>query len=88
MRAFFFGVDTLRVQCIAGDTQTALGATQLPAVLAAIIKDALRCLRVPDASHLPALYETLRVGANICVDHGATWHLYPQLVANTLRRRE
>ncbi|KAI9459464.1 hypothetical protein BJY52DRAFT_1265847 [Lactarius psammicola] len=51
------------------DTQTALGATQLPAVLAAIIKDALRCLRVPDASHLPALYETLRVGANICVDH-------------------
>ncbi|KAI9446202.1 hypothetical protein H4582DRAFT_2164133 [Lactarius indigo] len=51
------------------DTQTALGATQLPAVLTAIIKDALRCLRVPDASHLPALYETLRVGANICVDH-------------------
>ncbi|KAH9001031.1 hypothetical protein EDB92DRAFT_2078658 [Lactarius akahatsu] len=51
------------------DTQTALGTTQLPAVLAAIIKDALRCLRVPDASHLPALYETLRVGANICVDH-------------------
>lgn len=51
------------------DTQTALGATQLPVVLAAIIKDALRCLRVPDVSHLPALYETLRVGANVCVDH-------------------
>lgn len=51
------------------DTQTALGKTELPAVLAAIVKDALRCLRVPDVSHLPALYETLRVGANICVDH-------------------
>jgi hypothetical protein len=51
------------------DTQTALGATELPAVLAAIIKDALRGLRVPDVSHLPALYEALRVGANVCVDH-------------------
>jgi len=46
-----------------------LGATELPAVLAAIIKDALRGLRVPDVSHLPALYEALRVGANVCVDH-------------------
>jgi hypothetical protein len=68
---------------IAGDTQTALGATELPTVLSAIIKDALRCLRVPDASHLPALYETLRVGANFCVDHGATRHLHSHLVAET-----
>ncbi|KAF8266452.1 hypothetical protein EI94DRAFT_1830630 [Lactarius quietus] len=59
--------DSLRVK--SSDTQTALGATELPTVLAAIVKDALRCLRVPDVSHLPALYETLRVGANICVDH-------------------
>ncbi|KAI0293104.1 hypothetical protein BC826DRAFT_1016962 [Russula brevipes] len=51
------------------DTQAALGGTQLPDVLAAIVKDALRGLRVPDVSHLPALYETLRVGANVCVDH-------------------
>ncbi|KAI9508276.1 hypothetical protein F5148DRAFT_1197562 [Russula earlei] len=51
------------------DTQTALGGAQLPAVLTAIIKDALRGLRVPDVSHLPALYEILRVGANVCVDH-------------------
>ncbi|KAI0256929.1 hypothetical protein BJV78DRAFT_1168039 [Lactifluus subvellereus] len=51
------------------DTQTALGGTQLPTVLAAIVNDTLRGLRVPDVSHLSALYETLRVGANICVDH-------------------
>jgi len=44
----------------------------LPAVLTAILKDALRGLRVPDVSHLPALYEVLRVGANLCVDHGVT----------------
>lgn len=50
-------------------TQTALGNTELPAVLAAIVKDVLRGLRVPDVSHLPALYEVLRVGANVCVDH-------------------
>lgn len=65
------------LKTIAGDTQTELGTTELPTVLAAIVKDALRCLRVPDVSHLPALYETLRVGANICVDHGATQRLHP-----------
>ncbi len=58
-------------RCLADDTQTALGNTELPAVLAAIVKDVLRGLRVPDVSHLPALYEVLRVGANVCVDHGA-----------------
>lgn len=59
-------------QILADDTQTALGDSELPAVLAAIVKDVLRGLRVPDVSHLPALYEVLRVGANVCVDHGAT----------------
>ena len=73
MRAFCFALNLLEPrQPIAGDTQTALGGTQLPAVLAAIVNDALRGLRVPDVSHLSALYETLRVGANVCVDHGAT----------------
>ncbi|KAI0273370.1 hypothetical protein BC834DRAFT_853485 [Gloeopeniophorella convolvens] len=51
------------------DTQTTLGNTQLPATLAAITEDALRGPRVPDASYLPALFETLRIGANLCVDH-------------------
>jgi hypothetical protein len=38
---------------------------------------------VPDVSHLPALYETLRVGANVCVDHGATWHPFHSQVPTT-----
>lgn len=76
-------------QRIVDDTQTALGATQLPAVLAAIVNDTLRGLRVPDVSHLPALYETLRVGANLCVDHGATnLSSIPKRVVLTLYRQK
>ena len=81
---------SLLLKTIAGDTQTELGATELPTVLAAIVKDALRCLRVPDISHLPALYETLRVGANICVDHGAIQrlhHLNPLLIPSVDENR-
>jgi hypothetical protein len=36
---------------------------------------------VPDVSRLPALFETLRVGANICIDHGIiSLFVLPRLV--------
>jgi hypothetical protein len=77
------------IKCTADDTQTALGATQLPVVLAAIVKDALLGLRVPDVSRLPALFETLRVGANICIDHGiANLFILSRLVLNLHRRKQ
>jgi len=61
-------------QCVADDTQTALGGTQPPAVLAVIVEDIIQGLQVPDVSHLPTLYRTLHIGANVCIDHGASWH--------------
>jgi hypothetical protein len=86
--SFAYTLPGLR-KSVADDTQTALGATQLPVVLAAIVKDALLGLRVPDVSRLPALFETLRVGANICIDHGIiTLLILPRLVLTLHRRKQ
>ncbi|KAI0030744.1 hypothetical protein K488DRAFT_87473 [Vararia minispora EC-137] len=51
------------------DNQSGLGATQLPAALTTLIKGSLDGRSTPRAETLSAVYETLRVAANLCMDH-------------------
>ena len=56
---------------IAVDDKTALGASNLPTILAVLLGPATNRHNGP-ASYLAAAYELLRVGANLCSDHGET----------------
>lgn len=53
------------------DNQTALGQGGVPNALNAVAKAALSSSATPKSEYLPALYEVLRVAANLCMDHGA-----------------
>ncbi|KAH7930821.1 hypothetical protein BV22DRAFT_1101534 [Leucogyrophana mollusca] len=59
----------LRVRDTPEDNHTALGKTQLPQVLTSLLTSALNGSSVPDADHTTPVYEILRVGANLCVEH-------------------
>lgn len=52
------------------DNHTALGRTQLPQTLTALLKDALKDSDINSISHPAAVFELLRIGANLCMDHG------------------
>ncbi|CCL99147.1 uncharacterized protein FIBRA_01162 [Fibroporia radiculosa] len=60
--------DDLRIKDV--DQQTALGKTLLPQTLNSLLKVAINGAAVPDSACKPAIYEILRVAANLCMDHG------------------
>ncbi|KAI0637070.1 hypothetical protein C8Q77DRAFT_1095851 [Trametes polyzona] len=54
------------------EQQTALGKTLLPQTLTSLLKDAVSGANLqsgPDATCKPAIFELLRVAANLCMDH-------------------
>ena len=54
------------------ERQTALGKTLLPQTLTSLLKGATDGAALPKPTQKPAIYELLRVGANLCMDHGAS----------------
>ncbi|KAJ6502596.1 hypothetical protein C8R45DRAFT_977130 [Mycena sanguinolenta] len=51
------------------DNHTALGQTSLPQALATLLAAALHGASIPALPHIPAVFELLRVSANLCMDH-------------------
>ncbi|EKM55405.1 uncharacterized protein PHACADRAFT_256013 [Phanerochaete carnosa HHB-10118-sp] len=51
------------------DQQTALGKTLLPQTLTSLLKSATDGAALPKLPQKPAIFELLRVGANLCMDH-------------------
>ncbi|KAI0781039.1 hypothetical protein BD413DRAFT_463594 [Trametes elegans] len=51
------------------EQQTALGQTLLPQTLTSLLKSAISVKQDAGAAAKPAIYELLRVAANICMDH-------------------
>jgi hypothetical protein len=52
------------------DNHTALGKTLLPQTLTSLLKAALGGASIPDETRTSAVFEVLRVSANLCMDHG------------------
>lgn len=52
------------------DYPTSLGVTTLPQDLTSLLAAALNGASIPDDSRAPSVLEILRVGANLCVNHG------------------
>ena len=52
------------------EQQTALGQTLLPQTLNGLLKGATAGASAPDHGRKQAIYEILRIGANLCRDHG------------------
>lgn len=52
------------------EQQTALGQTLLPQTLTSLLKGALNDSQSSGAVCKPAIFELLRVAANLCMDHG------------------
>jgi hypothetical protein len=52
------------------DNHTTLGKTLLPQNLTTLLTSALNGTVIPDAGRTAPVFEILRVGANLCVEHG------------------
>lgn len=63
----------LRPLCFTVEQQTALGKTLLPQTLTSLLKGAIDGATIPAAPQKQAIFELLRVGANLCMDHGARY---------------
>ncbi|KAI5122938.1 hypothetical protein M0805_006820 [Coniferiporia weirii] len=79
----------LRIRGGPVDEHTALGRTLLPQTLTLLLKAALEGQRTPDDTHTSAIFELLRVGANLCMDHNENRGYlldsgFPQLVVSLL----
>ncbi|KAJ7452474.1 hypothetical protein B0H11DRAFT_293903 [Mycena galericulata] len=59
----------LRVRDGPVDNHTALGQTPLPQSLTALLTSALHGSTIPAVPYVPAVFELLRVSANLCMDH-------------------
>ncbi|KAJ6630755.1 hypothetical protein B0H10DRAFT_2160153 [Mycena sp. CBHHK59/15] len=59
----------LRVRDGPVDNHTALGQTTLPRTLTSLFTSALHGSAVPALPYIPAIFEILRVSANLCMDH-------------------
>ncbi|KZT68996.1 hypothetical protein DAEQUDRAFT_727172 [Daedalea quercina L-15889] len=59
--------DELRVKDV--QQQTFLGQSLLPQTLSSLLKGAFSGAQIPDPQAKAAIYELLRVGANLCMDH-------------------
>lgn len=55
---------------------TALGRTTLPQTLTTLLKDALKDSDITSLPHPAAIFELLRIGANLCMDHGEIHCVY------------
>lgn len=53
------------------DQHTALGQTPLPQTLNTLLKATFHGEKTPPSDKRGAIFEILRVGANLCMDHGA-----------------
>ena len=67
---------------ISDDEHTALGKTLLPQTINSLLKTALEGSSVPDDERALAVLELLRVGANLCMDHGM-WPLCTRILLFT-----
>ncbi|KAG1831826.1 hypothetical protein EV424DRAFT_129864 [Suillus variegatus] len=79
----------LRVRDGPDDNHTMLGKTLLPQNLTTLLSSALNGTLIPDASRTAPVFEILRVGANLCVEHDQNrGHLleagFPQAVVSLL----
>ncbi|OJA21616.1 hypothetical protein AZE42_01687 [Rhizopogon vesiculosus] len=79
----------LRVRDGPEDNHTTLGKTLLPQNLTTLLTSALNGTVIPDADHTAPVFEILRVGANLCVEHDQNrGHLleagFPQAVVSLL----
>ncbi|KAF7304842.1 GTP binding [Mycena kentingensis (nom. inval.)] len=61
--------NALRVRDGPVDIHTPLGQTTLPQALTTLLTSALQGNPIPALSHVPAVFELLRVSANLCIDH-------------------
>lgn len=52
------------------EQQTTLGRTLLPQTLTSLLKGAIVNGSIPEGDQKSAVYEILRVAANLCMDHG------------------
>jgi len=52
------------------NNHTSLGRTLLPQTLTALLKNAVGVSPIPSAAHTAAIHGILRIGANLCMDHG------------------
>lgn len=52
------------------DNHTALGRTLLPQTLTTLLKNALSGSSTPSEARTAAVFELLRIAANLCMDHG------------------
>lgn len=62
------------------DQHTALGRTLLPQTLNTLLKTTFHGEKTPPSDKRGAIFEILRVGANLCMDHGTslTWSPFPR----------
>lgn len=79
----------LRVRDGPDDNHTMLGKTLLPQNLTTLLSSALNGALIPGASRIAPVFEILRVGANLCVEHDQNrGHLleagFPQAVVSLL----
>ena len=70
------------------DDRTLLGKTLLPQTLTSLLKVALEGSNVPDDTRAPAVFELLRVGANLCMDHSKRISISDLDLNSRIRRRE
>ncbi|KAF7294977.1 GTP binding [Mycena indigotica] len=59
----------LRVRDGPIDNHTPLGKTALPQALTSLLSSALQGSPTPASTHVPVVFELLRVSANLCIDH-------------------
>jgi hypothetical protein len=52
------------------DNHTTLGRTLLPQTLTSLLKSSLEGSPIPSPARTSAVFEILRIGANLCMDHG------------------
>ena len=52
------------------DQHTALGQTHLPQTLNTLLKTTFQGEKTPPSDKRGVIFEILRVGANLCMDHG------------------
>lgn len=64
------------------DQHTTLGRTLLPQTLNSLLKATLHGEKTPPSDKRDAIFEILRVGANLCMDHG-TFNPYEVTVPKT-----
>jgi hypothetical protein len=66
----FTRIPILTSLCGSDDNHTTLGRTFLPQTLTSLLRSALNGSSIPSTVRTSAVFEILRIGANLCMDHG------------------